>query len=33
MTERQKEGMRKQLVRQFSRNNRSWTYNGTTFEM
>ena len=33
MTEKQKEGLRKQLVRQFSRNNRSWAYNGTTFEM
>lgn len=33
MTERQKEGMRKQLMRQFSRNNRNWTYNGTYFEM
>ena len=33
MTERQKEGMRKQLMRQFSRNNRYWSYNGTYFEM
>lgn len=33
MTEKQKDAMRKQLVKQFSRNNRNWTYNGTFFEM
>ena len=33
LTEKQKEGMRKQLMRQFSRNNRYWSYNGTYFEM
>lgn len=33
MTEKQREGLRKQLVKQFSRNNRNWTYNGTYFEM
>ena len=33
MTEKQKDAMRKQLVKQFSRNNRYWTYNGTFFEM
>ena len=33
MTEKQREDLRKQLVRQFTRNNRSWTYNGTSFEM
>lgn len=33
MTEKQREGLRKQLVKQFSRYNRYWTYNGTYFEM
>lgn len=33
MTEKQKDGLRKQLVKQFSRYNRYWTYNGTYFEM
>ena len=33
MTEKQREDLRKQLVRQFTRNNRNWTYNGTNFEM
>ena len=33
MTEKQKEGLRKQVAKQFSRNNRNWTYNGTYFEM
>lgn len=33
MTEKQREGLRKQLVKQFSRNNRNWTYNGTYFGM
>ncbi len=33
MTEKQREDLRKQLVRQFTRNNRNWIYNGTCFEM
>lgn len=33
MTEREKEEMRKRLVKQFTLHNRNWTYNGTYFEM